>query len=190
MVSAVNDKGHLRADIAEGLRAVFGDRVMRAVTLAATVGAFGGQMQNVVLILFFVRDAGVSPALVGVLIAIAGVAAVAGALLATPITARLGPGRAFIAGMLLASTSKHSGNRCSRLKFCPGQTGAGGSWVYGMQVFGALPGGVLGSALGLRKTLIISSVVMLSGVVIAYSSPLRTLQSLPAEPASEVTSAA
>jgi Na+/melibiose symporter-like transporter len=63
-------------------------------------------MQNVVLILFFVRDARVSPALVGVLIAIAGVAAVAGAVLATSITACLGPGRAFIAGMLLASTAE------------------------------------------------------------------------------------
>ena len=226
VVSTGKDKGHLRADIAEGLRAVFGDRVMRAVTLAATVGAFGGQMQNVVLILFFVRDARVSPALVGVLIAIAGLAAIAGAFLATPITARLGPGRAFIAGMFLASTagvvlagafrplplaltvlifaqllrgagpsiySVHQQTFRQSLLAPEVLSRANGSWrflVYGMQVFGALLGGVLGSALGLRETLLISSAVMLSGVAIAYSSPLRTLQSLPAEPASEATSAA
>jgi MFS family permease len=199
---------------------------MRAVTLAATVGAFGGQMQNVVLILFFVRDAGLSPALVGLMIAIAGAAAVTGAFFAASITERLGPGPAFIVGMLLAATAGvvlagafrplplaltvlivaqllrgagpsiygvHQQTFWQTL-LAPGVLSrANGSWrflVYGTQVFGALLGGLLGSALGLRGTLLISSAVMLSGVVIAYSSPLRTLQSLPAETTSEETSAA
>ena len=54
-------------------------------------------------------------------------------------------------------------------------------FVFGMQPIGALLGGLAGSALGLRATLIISSAMMLTGTGLAYASPLRTLRELPAE---------
>ncbi|WP_346113775.1 MFS transporter [Nonomuraea maheshkhaliensis] len=95
----------LRADIAEGLRAVFADRVMRAVILAATVGALAGQAQAVVLVLYLVHGLGLTAGLIGVLVAVSGVASVAGALVATRVTHRFGPGPAFIAGMGLASAA-------------------------------------------------------------------------------------
>lgn len=94
---------HLRHEISEGLRIVFGLKVIRAVTLAATIGALAGQMQAVILVLYLVRQLGLSTALVGGAIAVGGAAGILGALAATPITRRAGPGPAFITGMFLAS---------------------------------------------------------------------------------------
>jgi MFS family permease len=225
-ISPHTSKRRMRAEIAEGLRAVFGHRLMRPVTMAATIGAFGGQVQAVILILFLVRDADLPPALVGVVIAIGGIAGVASAFLVTPLTERLGPGPTFIAGMLVASLagivlacafqplalalpvlilaqllrgagpSLYSVNQQTLRQSLIGSailSRANASWrflVYGTQVFGALLGGLLGSALGLRATLLISSGIMLAGVTIAFGSPLRTLRSLPSESAREEPSAA
>jgi MFS family permease len=226
VVPARTGKSRLRADITEGLREVFGHPIVRPAMLAATVGAFGGQLQGVVLILFLVRDAGLPPALVGVVIAVGGVAAVGGAFLATPLTARLGPGPAFILGMLLAAVAGivlacafpplalaltvlvaaqllrgagpplYSVNQQTfrQALLAPGMLSrANASWrflVFGTQVFGALLGGLIGSFLGLRAALLISSAIMLAGVAIACSSPLRSLRSLPAEPAAGEAAAA
>jgi predicted MFS family arabinose efflux permease len=92
-------------EIFHGLRAVFTHRIVRAVTIAATIGALAGQMQNVVLVLYLVRTLEFSPTRVGVVIAIAGAAGILGAIVATRVTRRLGHGPAFIAGMLVASTA-------------------------------------------------------------------------------------
>jgi MFS family permease len=199
----------LRGDILDGLRAVFAQRIVRAVTVAAAVGALAGQTQNVVLVLYLVRNLGFSSGLVGVVIAVGGVASVLGALLAPGITRRVGPGRAFIAGMLLAATAglvlaTVAGPLAPMLVVVVAAQllrGAGPSlyginqqtfrqtliapdllsranatWrflVYGTQSLGALLGGLLGSTLGLRATLVVSSGVMLIGTVIACVSPLR-----------------
>lgn len=53
--------------------------------------------------------------------------------------------------------------------------------VYGMQPIGALLGGTLGGLLGFRATLVISSLIMLTGTTFALFSPLRTLRQLPTE---------
>jgi MFS family permease len=226
VVPARTGQRHLRTDIADGLRAVFGHPVVRPAMTAATVGALGGQVQGVVLILFLVRGAGLPPALVGVVIAVGSAAAVAGAFLATPLTVRLGPGPAFIAGMLLASvagivlacafpplplaltvlvTAQLMRGAGPPLYSVNQQTfrqallapevlsRANASWrflVYGTQVFGALLGGLIGSALGLRAALLTGSAIMLAGVAIAWRSPLRSLREMPAEPVSGGAAAA
>jgi MFS family permease len=96
-------KMRLWSDILDGLRAVFAHRMVRSVTLSATLGALAGQMQSVVLVLYLVRDLGLSPGTVGVVVAIGGAASILGAVVATTITHRIGPGPAFIAGMFLAA---------------------------------------------------------------------------------------
>ena len=205
----------LRTDIAEGLRAVFTHPVVRAVTVAATVGALFGQAQNVVLVLYLVRDVGLPSGLIGLVIAFGGVAAVLGALVATRITRRIGPGRAFIAGMLLASTAGLAlagaagppWASLALLSLAQLLRGAGPSlyginqqtfrqtliaphllsranatWrflVFGSQAAGALLGGLAGSMLGLRATLLLSSAAMLGGTALAGASPLRSLRELP-----------
>jgi MFS family permease len=97
-------RGHLRAEILEGARTVFGHKIIRAATLAAAIGALAGQMQAVILVLYLVRGLGLTSALVGVVIAAGGGAGVLGALQAIRITERIGSGPAFITGMLLASS--------------------------------------------------------------------------------------
>ena len=209
--------GQPRAGILAGLRVVFGHQVIRAVTLAATIGALAGQMQAVILVLYLVRGLGLSGALVGAVVAVGGGAGILGALQAIRITARTGPGPAFIIGMLLASCGGLVLAAASRplalalvtLVIAQALRGAGPSlfgvnqqtlrqalipptalsranatWrflVYGMQPIGALLGGLAGSALGLRTTLVISSAAMLVGTAVACLSPLRTLRELPAQ---------
>jgi hypothetical protein len=218
-LAAVEDRprGQLRAEIREGLRVIFGHEITRAATLASTIGALAGQMQAVILVLYLVRGLGLSGALVGAVIAVGGAAGIPGALQAVRITERIGPGPAFITGMLLASSGGLVLAVASRplplalviLVIAQALRGAGpalygvnqqtfrqalippialsranATWrflVYGMQPIGALLGGLAGSALNLRATLIISSAVMLLGTAIAYASPLRTLRELPSQ---------
>ncbi|MFF1817540.1 MFS transporter [Kribbella sp. NPDC058245] len=86
-----------------GLRAALEHPALRATTIAATVGALAGQMQVVIVVLFLVRDLGLSAGLVGLVIAAAGCAGIAGATIGVPITNRLGNGPAFIVGTAISS---------------------------------------------------------------------------------------
>jgi MFS family permease len=90
-------------DIWGGIRAALEHPALRATTIAATVGALAGQMQVVIVVLFLVRDLGLSAGLIGLVIAVAGVAGIVGAIIGVQITARLGNGPAFIVGMTLSS---------------------------------------------------------------------------------------
>lgn len=51
--------------------------------------------------------------------------------------------------------------------------------VFGAQPVGALLGGVLGTALGLRTTIVVGSLCMLLGVLWGARSPLRSLRQIP-----------
>lgn len=105
-LTAVGDRptGELLGrQIVSGLRVVLGHRVIGRVTAAAAVGAFAGQVQGVLLVLFLVRVVHLSSGLVGVTVAMSGVAGMIGAMVATRITRRLGPGPTFILGMFTAS---------------------------------------------------------------------------------------
>lgn len=103
--SAADDpaKESIFKGIWDGLRAALEHPVLRATTIAATVGALAGQMQVVIVVLFLVRDLGLSAVLVGLVIAVAGAAGIIGATLAVQITGRLGNGPAFIVGTALSS---------------------------------------------------------------------------------------
>ncbi|GAA1720762.1 MFS transporter [Fodinicola feengrottensis] len=200
--SSVRPK-NLWVGVFEGLRAVFGHRTIRAVTIAATVGALAGQMQNVVLVFYLVRTLDFPPGLVGVVIAIAGGAGILGALLATPITRRIGPGRAFITGLGVAAAagllvagpfvvlvlasqlfrgagpSLYGVNQQTfrQALIAPELLSrANATWrflVYGTQTLGALLGGVLGSVASARVTLLVSGGAMALATAIALFSPLR-----------------
>jgi MFS family permease len=204
--------GPSRGDLLGGLRAVLAHPVLRPVLLAATLGALAGQLQNVVLVLYLVRELRLAPGLVGAAVVAGGVAAVLGALAAPRVTRRLGPGRAFVAGMLVASlaglvlaTAPATGPPAAGLAVVAAAQllrGAGPSlygvnqqtlrqtlvapallsrvnaaWrflVYGMQPLGALLGGLVGGALGLRAALVAGSCAMLLGTGVAAASPALT----------------
>lgn len=100
--SAPRQRQHLFAEIGAGLRTVVAHPIVRMLMLAATIGALTGQIQNVVLVLYMVRELHLSAGLVGVAVAIAGAAGILGTLVAVPVTERAGHGPAFILGMVFA----------------------------------------------------------------------------------------
>jgi MFS family permease len=208
-------KESLFKGIRGGVRAALEHPALRATTVAATVGALGGQMQAVIVVLFLVRDLGLSAVLVGLSAAIAGVAGIAGATSGVRITRRLGNGPTFIVGMALSSLAglvMAGAGRPAALVVAVvivaqllrgwGPTLYGinqqtirqiliapeflartqATWrflVFGTQPIGALLGGTLGALVGFRATLVISSLIMLSGTTFALLSPLRTMRRLP-----------
>ena len=93
----------LRSEIVEGLRVLFGSKILSSIAVSATVGALAGAMQAPLVILYLVRELYLSPALVGLAVTATGVASVAGALLAPVYSERMGLGRAYISGQLFAS---------------------------------------------------------------------------------------
>jgi MFS family permease len=196
--------------IGEGLRALFAHPLLRPMTLAATVAAFAGQAQTVVVVLFLVRELHLAPWAVGVAVALVGAAGVIGAALVGRYTRTVGPGRALISGALFTSSAGlvlAAAGPLALVAVAQLMRGAGlslfgvnqqtlrqtlvpperlaqvnASWrflVFGFQSLGALIGGVLGSAFGLRGTLVATSCLMLAGTAIGIASPLRSLRSLP-----------
>jgi MFS family permease len=96
---------HLLRDIGEGLRAIVAQPLIRVVITTAALGAFAGQMQNVMLVYYIVRNLHLSAALAGVAITIVGVTGVLTSFVTTRITRRIGPGPAFIFGMMTSAVS-------------------------------------------------------------------------------------
>jgi len=82
-----------RQELSAGLAYVIGTPVVRALTVAATVGnfVFGGYSPLVILLLS--RQLRLSAGAIGVLVAVGGIGGVLGALLAGPISARIGDAR-------------------------------------------------------------------------------------------------
>jgi len=85
----------------DGLRVLFGDPILRPVTVSATAGALAGAMQGALVAFYLVRDLGLTPALVGLAFGVAGGASIAGAVLARAWSERLGPGPSYVTGQLL-----------------------------------------------------------------------------------------
>jgi predicted MFS family arabinose efflux permease len=81
-------------EIAEGLGALWHDPILRPLLLARMIRTFFGGMVGPFYVLYVVRHLGVSPAVMGVLIACGGLAALAGAALVPWLNARVpaGPG--------------------------------------------------------------------------------------------------
>jgi MFS family permease len=210
------ERKRLLPALVEGFRAIADEPVLRPLFASATIGALAGQIQGVLLVLFLARELHLPPSLVGVMIAVSGVASVVGAMLATPLTERLGHGRAYITGGLLASLAGFvlavaAGPMLVVVGVVVvGQVLRGGgpplygvnqqtirqslaapemlarvnaTWrflVFGMQPIGAVLGGALAGAAGLRTAMVVSSLGMLLSVAVAAWSPLRSLKTLTA----------
>jgi predicted MFS family arabinose efflux permease len=81
-------------EIAEGLHTLRQDPILRPLLLARAIRTFFGGMFGPFYVLYVVRHLGVSPAMMGVLIACGGLASLAGAMLVSWLNARVpaGPG--------------------------------------------------------------------------------------------------
>lgn len=93
-----HDRRPIRAEIAEGARLCWDDRVLRAFgTIHAGLELAGGAFAALVLV-FVVDELGVAPGVAGVIFAVGGLASLAGASAAERVVARLGAGRTVVAG--------------------------------------------------------------------------------------------
>jgi MFS family permease len=89
------------AEIGEGLRLVFTHRILRVLAgCSATTNLFG-RMFLAVYVLYMTRDLGLGSVGVGLVFATGGFGALAGALVAGPVTRRFGPGPTMIGAQLL-----------------------------------------------------------------------------------------
>ncbi|WP_350277738.1 MFS transporter [Kribbella sp. HUAS MG21] len=195
--------------LSAGLRVLFGDRMLAPLVVSAGVAAMAGATQGPLIVLFLVRELDKSAAFVGLTLTTQGAAAIAGTFVATAWCRRVGLGRSYLSGVLLASLSGVAlftaqtpfillGQVCAgvgmalfavpqrtlRQALAPphllGQVTA--SWrtlVIGGQTVGAAVSGVLASALQIRPTLLVASAGMLAGLLVAALSPLRALRELP-----------
>jgi MFS family permease len=94
-------ESHVWREIGEGLGAVRRDRVLRALAAcAATTNLFGFAFLAI-YVLYMTRELGLGATGVGLVFALGGVGALAGAVLAGPITRRLGVGRTTIGAQAL-----------------------------------------------------------------------------------------
>ncbi|MDH2424457.1 MFS transporter [Sphaerisporangium sp. TRM90804] len=93
----------LGAQIAEGVRHVFGDRELRALVLTGALINLGVQIVNTMLPVLFVREIDLSAGVLGLFWAGGGVGLFLGSRFARPIAGRLGFGRSLgIVGLCLA----------------------------------------------------------------------------------------
>ncbi|HEY3108552.1 MAG TPA: MFS transporter, partial [Chloroflexota bacterium] len=95
----------LRAEIAEGIAAVWNDPILRAMVLTTTIGSLAGAVQGAIYVLYATRELGTTPAALGAVLACGSAAGLAGAALAGPAAARLGAGGALAAGSATIAAS-------------------------------------------------------------------------------------
>ncbi|MFB9659381.1 MFS transporter [Glycomyces mayteni] len=96
------EKPHLRAEIAQGIRFILKDPIIRTVAFSSawcnlSVGAF-----QAMLVVFLIRDTGQTSAVVGLVLAGSGVGGVLGAMLVGKISVRFGMGRTALVALALS----------------------------------------------------------------------------------------
>ena len=96
-----NTRRSVWAEIAEGLRVVFGNPILRALSQAIAVHFLFMLIISTVFVLYAVRDLGIEPVWLGIILAALGPGSLLGALVAGRAATRFGLGRTMIAATLL-----------------------------------------------------------------------------------------
>ena len=91
----------MRAEIREGLVFLLGNPILRTIVITGSIFILLFSAQTAIFLLYLSRDLGLSPSVIGILLAIGGVGALAGALLASRVARRMGIGPSFLAGAIL-----------------------------------------------------------------------------------------
>ncbi|MDX8053966.1 MFS transporter [Lentzea sp. BCCO 10_0798] len=207
------EKRSLRTEIAEGLKFVLGNRLLRATTAAATIFNFSYGITQPLVVVLLVGELRLSESMVGLMLALAGVGGLIGALVAGRIADSIGRSRAiwvsefacvpaflllpltfpgwglafFAAGFFLLHlilSVFNVSNLSFRQAICPdhllGRMNASVRFLmWGALPLGAVVGGVLGTALGARWSLVIAAAGFLCAALVLLASPLRKLRDLP-----------
>jgi MFS family permease len=96
------ERQSVRSEIGEGLRVVLSNPVLRALAACSGTFTFFGNFFHALYALYAVRDMGMPPGIVGVLIGAGGIGALVGAVLVGPITRRFGVGPTLIGSLTFA----------------------------------------------------------------------------------------
>jgi MFS family permease len=92
-------------EIAEGLRVVWGNRILRALAGASATMEFFAHIFVAVLLLYLTKDLRLEPAVFGLVFAIGGVSAFVGALFVERATRRWGVGRTMLGSLAISMSS-------------------------------------------------------------------------------------
>jgi MFS family permease len=203
------ERRSLKAELGEGLRYVLTHRYQRGMVASVALANFFFQVVFSILLVYAVRELGLSAGTIGVVLAVGNLGTLAAALTARRISDRFGVGRTIVLAAVL---------------FCPGSLlialapkalaipfitasmliiGFGGILynvtaisliqaitpdrilgranasrrfiVWGVIPFGGLAGGALGSAIGLRETMVIGALGGVLAIVPILLSPVRSV---------------
>jgi Na+/melibiose symporter-like transporter len=100
---AADREAGLRRQIAEGLRFVLGNRLLRALAASAAVASLSGSAYAATLVVLLARDLALPEAVIGLVFSVSGAGAVIGALTSRQLVAQVGHGR--ILWMSIACTA-------------------------------------------------------------------------------------
>jgi MFS family permease len=214
-----------RGSVGAGVRFIARSGIVRASLIAAATVNFFNHMFFALYLLYAVRVLHLRPGVVGVLLGVAAVGGLLGALVTRRVAARIGAGWAFTAGCLLFTAPLvlwplaggpmplvltmlfmaefASGFGVMVLDISIGAifaavipdrlrsrvTGAFQAVNYGTRPLGALLGGLLGTAIGLRPALWVATAGGVAGFFLLLPSPLPGYRLPTGAPAAQRTSA-
>jgi predicted MFS family arabinose efflux permease len=96
---------NVRRELREGLALVIGDSLLRVMAASIALRAFFGSMIGALYAFYTLRELGLTPAALGVVIASGGIGSLLGAVLAPRITRRFGLGQALAGSVLLSAAA-------------------------------------------------------------------------------------
>lgn len=99
--TVVPRRRNMRAEIREGLAALLGHPILRTLVLAGGIFIMLISAQTAIFLLYLSRDLALPPSIIGSLLGVGSVGALAGALLASTVARRIGIGPSFVAGAFL-----------------------------------------------------------------------------------------
>ncbi|MDQ5825262.1 MAG: MFS transporter [Chloroflexota bacterium] len=97
------ERKSVRNEIGEGLQVVLRNRVLRALAACSGTFTFFGNFFHALYVLYAMRDQGIPPGIVGVLVGAGGAGALVGAVLVGPVTRRFGVGPTLIGSLTFSA---------------------------------------------------------------------------------------
>lgn len=95
--------GSLRAEVVEGVRAIWHHPILRVLVESAAIRSFFGGFFGALYGLYVLRELGMTPAMLGILVATGGIGSLLGAAVAGPAARRYGVGRVLIGALILSA---------------------------------------------------------------------------------------
>ncbi len=100
------ERASVASDVASGLRAVFGNPLLRSIALCTATFNLFGSMAYALLVLYATRALGLDPGVLGLAFGLGGGGVLVGALIASGLAGRLGVGPTIVWATVLASASQ------------------------------------------------------------------------------------